>query len=180
MNCKMRCIERGIKMSKELSLYNITNKFIELFEKSEEGELTEQELQEEGTELALALKNKGTSIIAYTKNTESLIDAMKNEEKRIAENRKVLENKLDKFKTYVKENMQRLEIQKLESELGTLSIAKNPASVEILDESLIPDGYKKEKVTITVDKTAIKNDLKAGKNIQGVRLVEDKTTLKIK
>ena len=180
MNCKMRCIERGIKMSKELSLYNITNKFIELFEKSEEGELTEQELQEEGTELALALKNKGTSIIAYTKNTESLIDAMKNEEKRIAENRKVLENKLDKFKTYVKENMQRLEIQKLESELGTLSIAKNPASVEILDESLIPNNYKKEKVTITVDKTAIKNDLKAGKNIQGVRLVEDKTTLKIK
>lgn len=167
-------------MSKELSLYNITNKFIELFEKSEEGELTEQELQEEGTELALALKNKGTSIIAYTKNIESLIDAMKNEEKRIAENRKVLENKLDRFKTYVKENMQRLEIQKLESELGTLSIAKNPASVEILDESLIPDGYKKEKVTITVDKTAIKNDLKAGKNIQGVRLVEDKTTLKIK
>ena len=167
-------------MSKELSLYNITNKFIELFEKSEEGELTEQELQEEGTELALALKNKGISIIAYTKNTESLIDAMKNEEKRIAENRKVLENKLDRFKTYVKENMQRLEIQKLESELGTLSIAKNPASVEILDESLIPDDYKKEKVTITVDKTAIKNDLKAGKNIQGVRLVEDKTTLKIK
>lgn len=105
---------------------------------------------------------------------------MKNEEKRIAENRKVLENKLDRFKTYVKENMQRLEIQKLESELGTLSIAKNPASVEILDESLIPDDYKKEKVTITVDKTAIKNDLKAGKNIQGVRLVEDKTTLKIK
>lgn len=167
-------------MNKELSLYNITNKFIELFEKSEERELTEQELQEEGTELALALKNKGTSIIAYTKNTESLIDAMKNEEKRIAENRKVLENKLDRFKTYVKENMQRLEIQKLESELGTLSIAKNPASVEILDESLIPDDYKKEKVTITVDKTAIKNDLKAGKNIQGVRLVEDKTTLKIK
>ena len=76
--------------------------------------------------------------------------------------------------------MQRLEIQKLESELGTLSIAKNPASVEILDESLVPNDYKKEKVTITVDKTAIKNDLKLGKNIQGVRLVEDKTTLKIK
>ena len=32
-------------MSKELSLYNITNKIIELFEKSEEGEITEQELQ---------------------------------------------------------------------------------------------------------------------------------------
>ena len=105
-------------------------------------------MQEEGTELALALKNKGTSIIAYTKNIESLIDAMKNEEKRISENRKALENRLDRFKVYVKENMQRLEIQKLESELGTLSIAKNPASVEILDESLIPNDYKKEKVTI--------------------------------
>lgn len=167
-------------MDKNFSLYNITNKFIDLFEKAQEGELTEEELQEQGNELALVLQNKGTSIVAYTRNTESLIEAMKVEEKRISENRKTLENKLDKFKEYVKDNMQRLGIQKLESELGTLSIAKNPASVEILDESLIPNDYKKEKVTITVDKTAIKNDLKLGKNIQGVRLVEDKTTLKIK
>lgn len=167
-------------MDKKLSIYDIANKFIELFEKAQEGELTEQEVQEQGNELALVLKNKGTSIIAYARNTESLIEAMKIEEKRIADNRKNLENRLEKFKDYVKDNMQRLDIIKLESELGTLLVSKNPASVEILDESLIPSEYKKEKITVAVDKVAIKNALKEGKNIQGVKLVDDKTSLKIK
>lgn len=167
-------------MDKKLSIYDIANKFIELFEKAQEGELTEQEVQEQGNELALILKNKGTSIIAYARNTESLIEAMKIEEKRIADNRKNLENRLEKFKDYVKDNMQRLNIIKLESELGTLLISKNPASVEILDENLIPSEYKKEKITVAVDKVAIKNALKEGKNIQGVKLVDDKTSLKIK
>lgn len=39
-----------------LSLYNITNSFITLFEKAENGELTQEEIQEQGKDLALALK----------------------------------------------------------------------------------------------------------------------------
>ena len=163
-----------------LSLYNITNSFITLFEKAENEELTQEEIQEQGNELALALKNKSTSIIGYVRNLDLTSEAIKNEIDRLTIMKKAIDNKNTKFKEYVKENMEKLDLQKIDTELGTLSIAKNPASVEIFDETLISDEYKKEKVTVSIDKTSIKNALKAGKDVQGARLVEDKTSLRIK
>ena len=163
-----------------LSLYNITNSFITLFEKAENEELTQEEIQEQGNELALALRNKSTSIIGYVRNLDLTSEAIKNEIDRLTIMKKAIDNKNTKFKEYVKENMERLDLPKIDTELGTLSIAKNPASVEIFDETLIADEYKKEKVTVSIDKTSIKNALKEGKNVQGARLVEDKTSLRIR
>lgn len=167
-------------MEKGISLYNITNRFIELFEKAEEGELTQEEISEQGNELALALQNKSVSIIGYARNMESLIEAMKLEEKRISDNRKAIESRYDRFKEYVKTNMEELGLEKIQNELGTLAVRKNPASVEVYDEMLIADEYKKKKVTVTIDKTAIKEAIKSGINVQGAILVEDKTGLRIK
>lgn len=165
----------------ELSLYKITNKFVELMDKAEEGELTEEEYNQLGEELAIQLQQKGSNIIGYTKNIEFMINAMKEEEKRISENRKSLESKLDKFKEYVKDNMERLGITKMDTELGTLSIAKNPMSVEIINENEIPNEFKQEIVTVKIDKTAIKNHFKeTGEIPQGTQIIDDKFSLRIK
>lgn len=164
-----------------LSLYNITNKFVELMDKVQEGTITEEEYNQLGEELAIQLQEKGSNIIGYTKNVELTINAMKEEEKRIADNRKSLESKLDKFKQYVKDNMEKLGITKMDTELGTLSIAKNPLSVEIENEEEIPSEYKLEVVTTKIDKTAIKNHFKeTGEVVAGTKIVDDKTSLRIK
>lgn len=167
-------------MENKLSLYNIKNDFIELFEKAQEGELTKEEYQKQGQELALALQNKSISIIGYLRNQELTSEAIKNEIDRLNTIKKAIDNKVDKFKEYVKLNMQDLGLEKIDTELGTLSVAKNPVSVDVYDEALIADEYKKEKVTVTIDKTAIKNAIKDGKEVQGARLIEDKTSLRIK
>ena len=164
-----------------LSLYNITNKFVELMDKAQEGELTEEEYNQLGEELAIQLQQKGSNIIGYTKNIELTINAMKEEEKRIAEDRKSLESKLDKFKQYVKENMERLGITKMDTELGTLSIAKSPVSVEIINEDEVPSEFKQEVVTVKVDKTKIKNNFKeTGEIPDGVNIITTNTNLRIK
>ncbi len=164
-----------------LSLYNITNKFVDLMDKVQEGTITEEEYNELGEELAVQLQEKGSNIIGYTKNIELTINAMKEEEKRIAENRKSLESKLDKFKQYVKENMERLGITKIETGLGTLSIAKSPASVEIINEEAIPSEFKQEIVTVKIDKTKIKNNFKeTGEIPEGVNIITTNTSLRIK
>lgn len=165
----------------DLTLYNITNKFVDLMNKAEEGELTEKEYNEIGEEIALELQKKSASIIGYIRNTELLIEAMKSEEKRISDTRKKGEAKLDKFKQYVKENMEKLGLDKIPTELGSLSIAKNPMSVEVEDENEIPKEFKNEKITISIDKTAIKNHFKeTGEIVPGTRIIDDKTSLKIK
>lgn len=164
-----------------LSLYNITNRFVELMDKAENGELTEEEYNELGQELAIQLQEKGSNIIGYAKNIELTINAMKDEEVRISTNRKLLESKLEKFKQYVKDNMEKLGITKMDTELGTLSVAKNPLSVEIESEEMIPNEFKLQVVSTKIDKTAIKNHFKAtGEIVAGTKIVDDKTNLRIK
>lgn len=165
----------------DLTLYNITNKFTEIMEKAESGELTEQEYNELGEELVKELQNKSSNIIGYIRNSELLIEAMKAEEKRIADLRKNGENRIDKFKQYVKENMERLGLNKIPTELGTLSISKNPMSVEIENEEEIPERFKQEIVTTKIDKTMLKNYFKdTGEVIPGVKFIDNKTSLRIK
>ena len=164
-----------------LSLYNITNKFVELMDKAQEGQLTEDEYNELGNELALELQNKSSNIIGYIKNSESLLEAMKAEEKRLADMRKQGEKKLEKFYQYVKENMQRLGLEEIPTELGRLKITKNPMSIEIENEDEIPAEFKKEVVTTQIDKTAIKNHFKdTGEIIPGIKIIDNKTSLRIK
>lgn len=164
-----------------LSLYNITNKFVEIMDKAQEGELTEEEYNQLGEELALELQNKGSGIIGYTQNEEALIDAVDFQIKRLQEFKKAKQNNLDKFKQYVKDNMERLGITKLETELGVLSIAKNPMSVEVENEDEVPSEFKLEVVTTKIDKTAIKNHFKeTGEIVAGTRIIDNKTSLRIK
>jgi hypothetical protein len=163
-----------------LSLYNITNKFTELMSKAEEGELTEEEYNTLGEELAIELQNKSAGIIGYIQNEEALIDAIDNQIKRLQDLKKSKQNKLDKFKEYTKDNMNKLEIPKIETELGILSVNKSPISVEITDEDRIPEKYKKIIQTIKIDKVAIKKDIEAGNDIDGAQLSSGNTYLKIK
>jgi len=161
-----------------LSLYEITNAFPLLMEQEEMSEEDKKKVEEE---LTVLLQQKSQNIIGYTRNIELTIEAMKMEEKRISEQRKTLENKVSKFKEYVKECMDKNNITKIETELGSLTITKNPASVEIIDENIIPEEFKKEVVTVKIDKTAIKNHFKVtGEIPEGTNIITTNTSLRIK
>ena len=161
-----------------LSLYEITSGFPALMENEE---ITEEDKKKIEEELTALLQKKSQNIIGYTKNIELTINAMKEEEKRIADNRKVLENKISKFKEYVKECMENNGFTKIETELGTLSIAKSPTSVEIVNEDEVPNEFKQEVVTIKIDKTKIKNNFKeTGEIPTGVNIITTNTNLRIK
>lgn len=161
-----------------LSLYQITNAFPALMESEE---ITPEDKAKIEEELTILLQQKSQNIIGYTKNIELTINAMKEEEDRIANNRKTLENKLARFKQYVKECMENSGITKIETGLGTLSIAKSPVSVEIVNEEAIPSDFKQEIVTVKVDKTKIKENFKeTGEIPDGVNIITTNTNLRIK
>lgn len=162
----------------DLSLYNITSAFPALMENEEIDEEDRKKIKEE---LTLLLQQKSQNIIGYTRNIELTIDAMKNEEKRISEQRKALENRITKFKEYIKECMQTNGILKVETELGSLSIAKCPISVEIIEEDKVPAEYKQKIETIKIDKKAISDNFKAtGEVPAGVIINTQNTSLRIK
>lgn len=161
-----------------LSLYNITSAFPLIMEQEEMAPELKEELERE---LTVLLQEKSQNIIGYVRNMELTVDAMKTEEKRISEQRKGIENKIEKFKNYVKECMERNGFSKIDTGLGSLAIAKNPMSLEIENEDEIPIEFKQEIVTTKIDKTAIKKHFKeTGEIIPGTIIVDDKTSLRIK
>lgn len=163
---------------RDLSLYQITNAFPMLIAQEEMSEEDKKKVEKELTEL---LQQKSQNLIGYTRNIELTIEAMKNEEKRISEQRKTLENRLTKFKEYVKECMEQGGFTKLETPLGILSIAKNPVSVEIINEDEIPNEYKTQIITTKIDKTKIKDNFKkTGEIPAGVNINTQNTSLRIK
>lgn len=165
-------------MDKELSLYEITGAFPKLMAQEEMSEEDKNKVEEELTTL---LQKKSNAVIAYSKNIELTIKAMKEEETRISTNRKALENRLEQFKKYVKECMEGNGINKIETDLGTLSIAKSPISVEIVNEEEIPDEYKEVIFTTKVDKKKIADAFKStGELVEGVKIHTDNTNLRIK
>lgn len=161
-----------------LSLYQIASAFPMLMEQEEMSEEDKRKVEKELTEL---LQQKSQSIIGYTRNMELTIEAMKIEEKRILDQRKVLENRITKFKEYVKECMEKNNLFKITTELGSLNVVKNPPSVEIINEDEIPNEYKTQIITTKIDKTKIKDNFKkTGEIPAGVNINTQNTSLRIK
>ncbi len=162
----------------EFSLYQITNAFPQLMANEEISDEDKIKIKEE---LTLLLQQKSQNTIGYVKNIELTIEAMKTEEKRISEQRKALENRMVKYKEYVKECMEQNGFTKIETPLGTISIARNPISVEIVNEDAIPSEYIQEIVTKKPNKKAIADNFReTGEIPDGVNIITNNYSLRIK
>ena len=134
-------------------------------------ELTEVEYKQIEEELTQALMQKSNNIIGYYEERKSLIEAIDVQIKRLQEFKKQETNKLDRYKKYVKSNMEVLGIEKIETPIGKISIAKSPISVEILNENEIPAEFVEVITTNKPDKKAIADHFKStGEIIPGVRI----------
>lgn len=123
---------------------------------------------------------KGKNVAAVFRNLESDAKQIKEAEQQLAERRKAIEKRADALKQYLKTNMEIAGIQKIDSPWFVVSIATNPASVIVDDESLIPDDYMREiPATYSPDKKLIKSALDEGYVVPGCHL-ERGTSLRIK
>ena len=119
-------------------------------------------------QLQLAREDKVEGIALWIKNLLSDADAIKSEEEKLAQRRKVNENKAKNLKEYLSKF---LGGQKFKTPKVSISYRKSE-SVEVTDISKLDDEYLKF-AEPTVDKTKVKKALKAGTTLQGVVLVEN-------
>ena len=160
------------------TLYEITSAFPELMENEN---ITPQDKDKIENELTELLVQKSTNIIGYSKDLELTIKAIKDEESRLKSNREILENRLDRFKEYVKTCMENIGIDKIQTPIGTLSIAKSPISVDIINENEIPDEYKTAEIITKVDKRKIIDNFKVtGEIPEGCKINSQNTNIRIK
>ena len=120
-------------------LYEITNGFMDLLEKQDE--LTPEEVQEVADELQTALKEKSANIIGYYQTQNALLATIDDEIKRLQEYKKIISNRLTRYKNYVADNMKTVGIKKIETPVGKISLAKSPPSVVVVNVEEIPAEY---------------------------------------
>ena len=152
----------------KISLYEITegiNKIEELVD-------DEQELTKYLDSLNLQFEEKVSNILKYRRSLELTQDAISSEIDRLTSLKKIYARKGENLKNYVSYSMQKTNNKNLELDIAKLSFRKS-ASVEIFNEELVSDEYKKVKTVSTIDKVLIKATLKAGQAVSGATLKEN-------
>ncbi len=157
---------------------------MKLYELSQELKNWEERLEENGGEVSPAeldelssietsIEEKIINIVKLVKNNEANIYAIKEEKKRLDALQKTLERQNESLKSYMKQNMEVTGKTKIESSLFTVSIRRTTPKL-LLDESLIMKQEKFLKTKVEISKTAIREALKEGEDVEGAILEEQR------
>lgn len=164
-----------------LSLYIIAHEYRAMVERLLETQDDAAAIADTIEAEAYPLEVKAQNVAYAIRNLEASAAAIKEAEAQMAERRKRIEKRAEAIRDYLKNCMEHAGIQKIECPHFQLSIAKNPASVEIYEAALIPADYMKEAPPPppSPDKTLIKQAIKDGFDVPGARLTHG-TRLNIK
>ena len=162
-----------------MNLYELNQNFnnlIEVLENTEDENIKEL-IKNSMDQLALETNEKIENIIKYIKNLEAEAEALEKESKRLNDRKIRTLKKVDNLKGYLKDFTSSLESKKYNTGIFNISIRKNAASLVIDNEFLVPEEYCKIEVIRKVDKVALKEKLKAGEVIEGVKLQQTESII---
>lgn len=154
-------------------LYDLTQNYLNILDL--EDQLTEEMLKEALESIEGDLQEKYENIGKLIAEMDASIAALKNEEERLYEKRKIMENKKTALKDYAFRNLKLLNIPKLQTPLFAYTIKKNPGSVNVVNEELIPAEYYVTKFELS--KKLMLEKLKAGEEIPGAELQQSESLM---
>ncbi len=160
------------------SLYALTNQYLELAHKlgaaDFDAETIADTIDSTGITDELSMKAQGIEFVARSAEAHhpaidaeiARLQALKAHRSKIAAG----------LRAYLLDNMQRMEIERIDCPLFSITIRKNPPAVEIFDPLSIPAQYMvtpaPKPPVAAPDKKAIAASIKAGTEIPGAKLVQ--------
>ena len=155
-----------------MKLYELTADYNQVLLLAED--LEQETFQDTLAAIEGAIEDKAENMAKMVRCIEADVNALKEEEKRLADRRKALENKVSGIKEYLQQQLEFAGIDKVKRPTLTVSIQANPPSVEIADESLIPSDFMVPQPS-KIDKKAILTALKAGLLIEGCSMKQGRS-----
>ncbi len=160
-----------------MNLYEIDQALSEnmtkLGEMLENGETPSQVMIDELLGLQEDLQNKLVNYGKFIKNTQSDIDGLDNEIKRLTAKKRALQNQTDVLKANMQMAMERHGIDKINDPIMPVRLQNSPKSLQL---TISPDKLPPEfqAIEISAKTQQIKNALKDGIKITGAQLVQHK------
>lgn len=164
-----------------MTLYELTTEYMELLAMLEDPDVDEDLIADtlEGIDGELEVKADGYARVMRQMDADA--KAIKAEEERLANRRKSLENRAANLKGRLQQMMEITGKVKFKTELFSFGIQKNPAAV-VIDEQYIeniPEEYLIRQDP-KIDRAKLKEDLKAGKDLDGIAHLEQTESLRIR
>ena len=150
------------------SLYELTEQYAQLLAMAEDPEIDPQVLADTMEALDGEIEQKADGCARVMRELEASAKAHREEARRHLDRARVDENSLKRISSGLQNLMMLSGKRKLRTELFNLSIAKNPDSVVIPDESRVPEQFLKAEIKI--DKAAVKQALKDGQEFDWAHL----------
>ncbi|MFB8509232.1 MULTISPECIES: siphovirus Gp157 family protein [Lactobacillales] len=150
------------------TLYELTGQFNQVAEMLSEEEFNPAVIDTLEA-IDMAIEDKADNYARLIKNQESDSKGIAEEIKRLQARKQSIDNSVKNMKLSLQNAMNEIGKTKFKTNLFSFNIQKNPISVNIVDENLIPDEFKK--IKIEFDKTAIKKF----DNVPGVELTQSES-----
>lgn len=151
------------------TIYEITDKYKMIQSLIEEG-APEEAFVEALNAIDGELSEKLENYASVIKNIESDVAGIKAEEGRLAERRKAMENSIKRMKENMQSAMVAAGQPKIKGEKFNFTVQKNPPSLKVLDDAVIPPQFITVEEVRNIDKKAILAELNNGVEINGVEI----------
>lgn len=155
------------------SIYQLTNEAMELASLLSEGEIT-PEIENQLVINQEELQKKAIDYGYVMKSFNVDIDAIDAEIERLKALKTIRTNAIERMKSALQNALEVYGIEKVETPTMKISIRSNPPSVDVVNEYQIPEMFKKEKTTVSIDKSSILKALKEGQEVPGAVIKQSK------
>ncbi len=155
----------------KLSLYQITQKYMQTIEylfDTEDNDINYHLIDEALNQIKGEMKEKSLNVAAFFQNLEEEVKTMRNYEDAMADRRRHLENKVNVMRDYLRKNMEASGISEIKGPEFVIKLRRSPPKVVIDNEEMIPQSYLDYRPKI--NKTAIKNAINEGVEVEGAHL----------
>lgn len=124
--------------------------------------------------------DQAENLVKLIKNIEADAVGVSNEIDRLRARKAQMEARIVSIRDGIKGVMQASGMDKVRTELFSITLAKGRESVYLADESLIPDDYVTVKTVINPDKKAIADAFKSGEEVPGCEMRRGEPSIRIK
>ena len=157
-----------------MALYQLTDAYKQLIDMLDTAEDIET-IRDTLDSVEETFDAKVESIVKLIKEKEAEKAAVDEEVHRLRDRSMRIAKKIEWLKSYVQTEMEKIGREKVKSPLFSISLAFNPPSVNVVNESEIPEEFIKVKEIRDVDKVAILERAKQGELVPGVEIVQRKS-----
>ncbi len=165
-----------LKQQHNFSLYELTNKYQEIYDNLiSDPDVSDEILSDCLNDISGDIKEKISQIGLIIKNIDAFVSAMENEKDKISKRISCAKNRISNMKSYLIDNMNKCDLQKVSTAEIEIKLKNCPESVVVDDASSLNEKYFRTKISIEPDKKLILQEWKKGEKIDGITVVKNKS-----